>query len=162
MENQWDYIARIGTAFAMDTYIVCSTTQSYFTLGGDDETGTSYDLNGDGTAETAPFNRKMMFLTGLELIAPSGSASVEALTFDNINVIGQTVTGGASLLLAGIGPTGVGVAQTQGPTLFARFGNKPLVVRRRIGIRAPSTDNIPNAGAHARLRLWGFYLDRKY
>ena len=162
-ENAWDFISRIGTPFAVDAYVVCSKTAQYFTLGGNDETGTNYDLNGDGTDETAPFKNKEMWLTSMELYAPTaGSCSVGICTFDNTQILAGAIAGGASLMLAGYGTPGSGASINQGPTLSQRYNGKPLPVRRRIGIMAPSTDQIANTGAYVRLKLWGYYTDRKF
>jgi hypothetical protein len=164
-ENLWDFVTRIGTPFILDTYLVCSKTAQYFTLGGDDETGTNYDLNGDGTDDTAPFKNKMLFITAAELYAPTaGSCSLGIVTFDNIAILNQfgPVAGGASLMLAGYGNPGAAVAVAQGPTLAQRYNNTALKVRRRIGIAAPTSDQITNGGAWSHIRLWGFYIDRKY
>ena len=161
-ENNYDEeMRRIGEPFYLDAYIAVSATKQYFTLGGGDDTGTDYDLDGDGTDDTAPFNNKMLAIYSMEVIAPTaGSASVGVITIDNRCILneGGTIAGGASLLFAGRNaPTDLRPM----PHLHEVMGG-PVYCRRRIGILAPSTDEIENTVAWCHVKLWGFMVDRRF
>lgn len=167
MRSLEEEIRSIGTPFAMNVYIVCSVTQNYFTLGGDNETGTDYDIDGDGTDETAPFKNQMMMITGMEAYAPASGASIAHITIDDIDILGggnsrlSTDTGPASMLWAGRSYDWDGGDWLAGTTLAERQGG-PVYCRRRIGIRADAADQIDNSGAWAEVRIYGFYCPRRF
>ncbi len=157
-EDFTDFIDRIGEPVALRLVLAVSHTTQYFTLGGGDDTGDDYDWDGDGSDESAPFNNKMVQIHSLEIIAPTaGSASVGYCIVDDKDILAADIAGGASLYLAGYNPSDIEAC----PHLADVLGG-PVYMRRRIGIKAPTTDEIEETRAHAVVRIWGFVVNRRF
>ena len=157
-EDYTNFIDRIGEPVAIRTYIAVSHVTQYFTLGGGDDTGDDYDWDGDTTDEAAPFEDKMIQITSMEIIAPTaGSASVGYCIVDGKDILAVDIAGGASFEAAGWKVSCCEI----GPHLADIFGG-PIYMRRRIGIRAPATDEIEETRAHALVKIWGFVVDRRF